>query len=114
MGAPKAWLDWHGSTLLRRVAGIVARAVDGPVVTALAGPRPPALEALIDEHDLVLVASDPDTPLACAALTGLAPRCVSALACRPLQRAVPRALALAGITAPRLDPPLTVTTVDAK
>jgi molybdopterin-guanine dinucleotide biosynthesis protein A len=32
MGSPKAALEWHGSTLLRRVAGIVARGVDGPVV----------------------------------------------------------------------------------
>lgn len=33
MGAPKTSLDWHGgSTLLGRVAGILLRAVDGPVV----------------------------------------------------------------------------------
>jgi molybdenum cofactor guanylyltransferase len=32
MGSPKAALEWHGSTLLRRVVGIVARGVDGPVV----------------------------------------------------------------------------------
>ncbi len=32
MGSPKALLEWHGSTLVRRVAGIVARGVDGPVV----------------------------------------------------------------------------------
>jgi molybdopterin-guanine dinucleotide biosynthesis protein A len=32
MGTPKAALEWHGSTLLRRVTGIVARAVDGPVL----------------------------------------------------------------------------------
>jgi molybdenum cofactor guanylyltransferase len=31
MGTPKAWLDWHGSTLLRRVCGIVARGAGGPV-----------------------------------------------------------------------------------
>jgi molybdopterin-guanine dinucleotide biosynthesis protein A len=31
MGTPKAALEWHGSTLLRRVVGIVARAA-GPVV----------------------------------------------------------------------------------
>src|SRR5215218_6339498 len=28
MGSPKAALEWHGSTLLRRVVGIVARVVD--------------------------------------------------------------------------------------
>lgn len=32
MGAPKAALEWHGSTLLRRTVGILARVVDGPVV----------------------------------------------------------------------------------
>ena len=32
MGTPKAWLDWHGTTLLRRTCGIVARGTGGPVV----------------------------------------------------------------------------------
>ena len=32
MGRPKAALEWHGSTLLHRVAGIVGRAVSGPVI----------------------------------------------------------------------------------
>jgi molybdenum cofactor guanylyltransferase len=36
MGTPKAALEWHGSTLLRRVVGIVARGVDGPVVVVRA------------------------------------------------------------------------------
>jgi molybdenum cofactor guanylyltransferase len=36
MGRPKAGLEWHGSTLLHRVAGIVGRAVDGPVVVVRA------------------------------------------------------------------------------
>jgi molybdenum cofactor guanylyltransferase len=36
MGSSKATLDWHGSTLLRRVTGLVARAVDGPVVVVRA------------------------------------------------------------------------------
>ena len=40
MGTAKAALEWHGSTLLRRVVGIVARAVDGPVVVVRA-PRQP-------------------------------------------------------------------------
>jgi molybdopterin-guanine dinucleotide biosynthesis protein A len=44
MGSPKAALEWHGSTLLRRVAGIVARGVDGPVVVVRApGQDLPAL-----------------------------------------------------------------------
>ncbi|MEA2148201.1 MAG: molybdenum cofactor guanylyltransferase [Solirubrobacteraceae bacterium] len=36
MGRPKADLEWHGSTLLRRAAGIAGRAVDGPVVVVRA------------------------------------------------------------------------------
>jgi molybdopterin-guanine dinucleotide biosynthesis protein A len=44
MGRPKATLEWHGSTLLHRVTGIVARAVDGPVVVVrAAGQELPAL-----------------------------------------------------------------------
>jgi len=36
MGVPKASLEWHGSTLVRRIAGLVERAVDGPVVVVRA------------------------------------------------------------------------------
>ena len=36
MGRPKAALEWHGSTLLRRTVGIVARATGGPVVVVRA------------------------------------------------------------------------------
>ena len=36
MGTPKAALEWHGSTLLRRTTGIVARATGGPVVVVRA------------------------------------------------------------------------------
>src|ERR671937_2071945 len=44
MGRPKAALEWHGSTLLRRVVGIVGRGVDGPVVVVRApGQELPAL-----------------------------------------------------------------------
>jgi molybdopterin-guanine dinucleotide biosynthesis protein A len=44
MGRPKANLEWHGSTLLHRVTGIVGRAVDGPVVVVRApGQELPAL-----------------------------------------------------------------------
>ncbi|MGH2780277.1 MAG: NTP transferase domain-containing protein [Thermoleophilaceae bacterium] len=44
MGRPKAALEWHGSTLLQRVVGIVGRVVDGPVVVVRApGQQLPAL-----------------------------------------------------------------------
>ncbi len=49
MGAPKAALSWHGSTLLRRVAGIAARAVDGPVIVVRApGQELPSLPAGVE------------------------------------------------------------------
>ncbi len=44
MGTPKAWLDWHGATLLRRTCGVVARGAGGPVVVVRApGQELPAL-----------------------------------------------------------------------
>ena len=46
MGAAKAGLEWHGSTLLRRTVGIVGRATEGPVVVVRAAGQPlPALPA---------------------------------------------------------------------
>jgi molybdopterin-guanine dinucleotide biosynthesis protein A len=49
MGTPKAALDWHGSTLVRRAAAVVARAVDGPVVVVRApGQELPALPASVE------------------------------------------------------------------
>ncbi|WP_051759840.1 molybdenum cofactor guanylyltransferase [Herbidospora cretacea] len=36
MGRSKAWLEWHGSTLLHRAAAILARSVAGPVVVVAA------------------------------------------------------------------------------
>lgn len=52
MGTAKADLEWHGSTLLRRAAGIVARAVDGPIVVVRArGQQLPALPASVEVTD---------------------------------------------------------------
>jgi len=52
MGSPKAALDWHGSTLLRRVTGIVTRGVDGPVIVVRAPGQPlPALPADVEVVD---------------------------------------------------------------
>lgn len=109
-GAPRGrlvWLDLPAEppaavTVVHRAAAVI----DGPLVTALAGPRPPELDGLVDDHDLVVVAADPTTPLATAALATLAARPASSLACAPLRRGLPRALALAGVAAPKLDPPL--------
>ena len=56
MGTPKADLDWHGCTLLRRAVGIVGRAVDGPVVVVRARdqqlpPLPAQVEVTEDERE---------------------------------------------------------------
>ncbi len=80
-----------------------AAVVDAPLVTALAGARPPALEGLVSGHDLVVVATAPGTPLARTVIARLAERGVPAVACAPLARGAVRALAVAGLVAPRLD-----------
>jgi molybdopterin-guanine dinucleotide biosynthesis protein A len=54
MGRPKAALEWHGSTLLRRTVQILARAANGPVVVV----RAPGQE-LPELPDDVLMADDP-------------------------------------------------------
>ncbi len=53
MGTSKALLEWHGSTLLRRVVGLVQRGVDGPVVVVAAADQElPPLPAAVDVvHD---------------------------------------------------------------
>ena len=49
MGTAKAALEWHGSTLLRRTAGILARVTDGPVLVVRApGQELPALPPLVE------------------------------------------------------------------
>lgn len=54
MGMSKAALEWHGSTLLRRTVGILARVVDGPVVVV----RAPG-QHLPDLPEGTLVTDDP-------------------------------------------------------
>ncbi len=90
------------ATAVRRASGVV----DGPLVTALAGARPPALEQLVGEHDMAIVAADPVSALARTALAGLAARGLEAGACPPLRRGLARRLALGGLAAPRLQAPL--------
>ena len=49
MGTPKAALEWHGSTLLRRTTGILARVADGPVLVVRApGQELPALPPRVE------------------------------------------------------------------
>ena len=54
MGLPKAALEWHGSTLLGRTVGIMARATSGPVVVVRA-----AGQDLPELPEGTLVADDP-------------------------------------------------------
>ena len=52
MGAAKAALSWHGSTLLRRTVGVVTRGTDGPVVVVRApGQALPELPAGVEVRD---------------------------------------------------------------
>jgi molybdenum cofactor guanylyltransferase len=56
MGTAKAALEWHGSTLLRRTAGIIARVTDGPVVVVRAPGQdlpalPPRTEVVDDPRE---------------------------------------------------------------
>jgi molybdenum cofactor guanylyltransferase len=56
MGRPKAWLDWHGTPLLRRVCGLVARGASGPVVVVRAPgqelpPLPAGIRAVEDARE---------------------------------------------------------------
>jgi molybdopterin-guanine dinucleotide biosynthesis protein A len=52
MGSPKAALDWHGSTLLRRVTGLAQRTVEGPVVVVrAAGQQLPELHSSVEIVD---------------------------------------------------------------
>jgi molybdopterin-guanine dinucleotide biosynthesis protein A len=55
MGRPKAELEWHGSTLLHRVCGLIRRVVDGPMVVVRAPgqglpPLPAGVEVTQDAH----------------------------------------------------------------
>ena len=54
MGTPKAALEWHGSTVLRRTPCVLARAADGPVL-AFRAPGP-----LLPENPLRRNGGPPD------------------------------------------------------
>jgi molybdopterin-guanine dinucleotide biosynthesis protein A len=75
MGTSKAWLDWHGATLLERVVAVVARAVDGPIVVVSAvgqelPPLPPGTLVAEDAREALGPLQGIATGL--AALDGLA------------------------------------------
>ena len=125
MGTPKAALEWHGSTLLRRTVGILARATGGPVVVVRANgqelPELPkdvdivddprqnkgpvqgiaaGLGALIDRADVAFVSST-DMPFLHPAFVRRVLRAVDATADvgLPIARGYPQPLAAAYKTA---------------
>ncbi len=81
MGTPKAALEWHGSTLLRRTVGIASRATDGPVVVVRAqGQALPALPAQVEVIDDPREGMGPIQGLA-AGLAAIAGRAEIAFVC---------------------------------
>jgi molybdopterin-guanine dinucleotide biosynthesis protein A len=81
MGTPKAALEWHGSTLLRRTVGIVARVSDGPVVVVRApGQELPELPATVEVVDDPHEGLGPVQGLA-AGLAAVADRAEAAFVC---------------------------------
>ena len=81
MGTPKASLEWHGSTLLRRVVGLVSRGVDGTVVVVRApGQELPALPSTVEVVDDVEEGRGPLQGIA-TGLEALASRHESAFVC---------------------------------
>lgn len=100
MGEAKAGLEWHGSTLLRRVVGLVQRGVDGPVVVVrAAGQALPALPSSVDVLDDETVAAGPLQGIA-TGLGALQDRAQTAVVCSTdlplLHPAFVRAVARAG------------------
>lgn len=56
MGTPKAALEWHGSTLLRRTVGVLLRVVEGPLLVVRAPGQPlpdlpPQVEVVEDAEE---------------------------------------------------------------
>jgi molybdenum cofactor guanylyltransferase len=81
MGTPKAALEWHGSTLLRRTVGIVARVTDGPIVVVRApGQALPELPTAVEVVDDPREGLGPVQGLA-AGLAAVADRAAAAFVC---------------------------------
>lgn len=81
MGTSKAALEWHGSTLLRRVTGILARGLDGPVLVVRAPGQPlPPLAAGVDVLDDPSEGKGPLQGIA-VALAALSDQAYSAFVC---------------------------------
>jgi molybdenum cofactor guanylyltransferase len=81
MGTPKAALEWHGSTLLRRTLGVLARSVEGPLVVVRAPNQP--LPQIPPEVEVVEDPEEGRGPLQgiAAGLAALAARTQAAFVC---------------------------------
>jgi molybdenum cofactor guanylyltransferase len=81
MGTPKAALEWHGSTLLRRTLGVLARSVEGPLVVVRAPNQP--LPQILPEVEVVEDPEEGRGPLQgiAAGLAALAARTQAAFVC---------------------------------
>ncbi|MBV9012060.1 MAG: NTP transferase domain-containing protein [Pseudonocardiales bacterium] len=81
MGTPKAALEWHGSTLLRRTLGVLARSVEEPLVVVRAPNQP--LPDLLPEVEVVEDPEEGRGPLQgiAAGLAALATRAQAAFVC---------------------------------
>jgi len=81
MGAAKADLEWHGTTLLYRIAAVLARTVDGPLVVVRApGQELPELPACVEVVEDPVEGLGPMQGIA-AGLAALADRAPAAFVC---------------------------------
>ncbi len=81
MGRPKAELEWHGSTLLRRTCGVLRRAGLGPVLVVRAPAQPlPALPSSVEVVDDPREGLGPLQGIA-TGLAALSGRCDAAFVC---------------------------------
>jgi hypothetical protein len=90
-------LDDAGTEAAALVRHAEAAAGDVPSVLALARPREAAIDALLAERELIIVAADPGSALAAAALDDLDGLPVPARACSPPAAGAARLTALAGL-----------------
>jgi molybdopterin-guanine dinucleotide biosynthesis protein A len=81
MGEPKAALEWHGSTLLRRTSALLGRTVGGPVLVVRApGQQLPALPKAVEVVDDPVEGRGPMQGIA-AGLAAVSERAPAAFVC---------------------------------
>jgi hypothetical protein len=90
---------------LRALRHAEAAAGEVPAVLAVARPREPGVDAALAERDLIVVAAEPGSALAVAALDDVVDLRVPACACAPPPPGAARLAALTGLHARRVDVP---------